>query len=58
VEQIAQKHSINPYTLCRVLYPSADGFTGFSERNARAALINGGLNLTAFLRNNYVGKVV
>lgn len=58
VEQIAQRHGISPHTLSRVLYPSADGFAGFSERNARCALINGGLNLTAFLRNSYVGKVV
>ena len=58
VEQIAQRHGIGPHTLPLVLYPSADGFTGFSERNARCALINGGLNLTAFLRNNYIGRTV
>ena len=58
VEQIARRHSITPHTLSRVLYPSADGFTGFYERNARCALINGGLNLTAFLQRTYVGKVV
>jgi hypothetical protein len=58
VEQIAQRHGIGPHTLPMVLYPSADGFTGLSERNARCALINGGLNLTAFLRNNYIGRTV
>jgi hypothetical protein len=57
-EQIAQRHGISPYRLAAVLYPSTDGFTGFSERNARIGLINGGCNLTAFLRNNYVGREV
>jgi hypothetical protein len=58
VEQIAQRHGIGPHTLPMVLYPSADGFTGFSERNARCALINGALNLSNFLRTYYVGRTV
>jgi hypothetical protein len=58
VERIAQRHDIHSHRLADVLYPSADGFTGFSERSARCALINGALNLTAFFRANYIGKVV
>src|ERR1035437_830921 len=58
VEQIAQRHGIGPHRLSDVLYPSADGFSGFSERAARIGLINGGLNLAAFLRYYFPGHKV